>query len=279
MRTYLKLLNFELKRLVLPLAILMGITIVLQLYNAYSAGNRAVDYAHQMMKKEQLTSMKQYAEAHGYFSYANTFNNLSWLILSIFICVAFVGFYFVFIWYRDSLGRHPFMSRLLTLPSSRGCLYWAKLTAPLLVMLALLTLQQLLIPLGDAIYRSIVPSDAREDVPLQLLMTINPVLNIILTPRLIDFLLYYGTGITAVIVLYTGILLERSYRLYGVITGLIYAAVAIFMLIIPFIILQSDYRYWLMDNELTVFYFAVLALVSGVSIWFSHYLLARKISL
>jgi hypothetical protein len=278
MMTYWKLLNFELRRLALPLAILSVITIALQVYNAYSEGSRAVDYAHQIMKKEHLTTMEQYAKAHGYFSYSNSFDELSWLILSIFICAAFIGFYFVFIWYRDCIGRHPFMTRLLMLPASRRNLYWAKLTAPLLVMLALLALQQLLLLLGDAVYRSIVPMEARVDVPLQLLILVNPVLNILLSPSSIDLLLNYVTGITIVIVLYTGILLERSYRWYGILAGLGYAAAALFIIIIPFIIQGSDYRYWMTGTKLTVLYFTLLAVVSSISVWYSQYLLAKKIT-
>ncbi|PWV89401.1 hypothetical protein DFQ01_14627 [Paenibacillus cellulosilyticus] len=277
--TYWKLLNFELRRLALPLGILAVITTALQVYNAYSQANKSIDYAHRIMKKEHLSTMEQYANEHGYFSYSKSFDELNWLILSIFICAAFIGFYFVFIWYRDSVGRHPFMTRLLMLPASRRNLYWAKLTAPLLVMIALLALQQLLLPVGDSIYRSIVPSEVREDVPLQMLILINPALNILLSPSIVDLLLYYGTGITAVIVLYTGILLERSYRWYGILVGLVYAAVAIFVVMIPLIILQSDYRYTMMDSQLTVFYFILLAAVSGISVWYSQYLLAKKFTI
>ncbi|MBD3918024.1 hypothetical protein H8B09_04600 [Paenibacillus sp. PR3] len=277
--TYWRLLNFELKRLALPLGILVVITTILQLYNAYSTANKEMDYAHRLMKVEHLSTMEQYVQAHGYFSYSSSFDELSWLILSIFICAAFIGFYFVFIWYRDSLGRHPFMTRLLMLPASRRNLYWAKLTAPLLVMLSLLALQQLLLPIGDSIYQSIVPSEAREDVPLQMLILINPVLNILLSPNIVALLLYYGTGITAVIILYTGILLERSYRWSGILAGLIYAAAAIFVIVIPLIILQSNYRYLMMETQLTIFYFVLLAAVSSISVWFSQYLLAKKFTI
>jgi hypothetical protein len=145
-------------------------------------------------------------------------------------------------------------------------------------MLALLALQQLLLLLGDAVYRSIVPMEARVDVPLQLLILVNPVLNILLSPSSIDLLLNYVTGITIVIVLYTGILLERSYRWYGILAGLGYAAAALFIIIIPFIIQGSDYRYWMTGTKLTVLYFTLLAVVSSISVWYSQYLLAKKIT-
>jgi hypothetical protein len=279
MTTYWKLLSFELRRLLLPFCILVVFTTVIQLYNAYSKAHKAVDYANKIMKKERLTTMEQYANAHGYFSYSDSFNQLNWIIFSIFICAAFVGFYFVMIWYRDTLGRHPFMTRLLMLPSSRNNLYWAKLTAPLLIMFSLLALQQILVPIGDSIYSSIVPSEARQDVPLEFLIGLNPVLNILLSNSYIDFLFYYGTGITAVIVLFTVILLERSYRLYGLLAGLAYAAAAILLIAIPLFLLQSDLRYSLTEIQLTIMYFVIIALISGVSAWFGQHLLAKKISI
>ncbi|GMK40155.1 hypothetical protein PCCS19_32100 [Paenibacillus sp. CCS19] len=279
MTTYWKLLSFELRRLLLPFCILVVFTTVMQLYNAYSKAHKAVDYANKIMKKEHLSTMEQYAAAHGYFSYSDVFNQMNWIVFSIFICAAFVGFYFVIIWYRDTIGRHPFMTRLLMLPASRNNLYWAKLTAPLLIMFSLLALQQLLVPIGDSIYSSIVPSEAREDVPLEMLIGINPVLNILLSNSHLDFLLYYGTGITMVIVVFTVILLERSYRLYGLLAGIAYAAVSILLIIIPLILLQSDLRYSMSEVQVTSMYFGLLFVVSGVSVWFGQHLLAKKISI
>src|SRR5699024_2551778 len=57
------------------------------------------------------------------------------------IGVAALLFYMFFIWYRDWFARNAFIYRLLTLPTSRMNVYFAKLTTIILTVIGLVAYQ------------------------------------------------------------------------------------------------------------------------------------------
>ena len=72
-------------------------------------------------------------------------------------------------------------------------------------------------------------------VPISLLMKLPSVhdLNVFFPQTFIEFVLYYGGGMTAVFIVFTAILFERSFRIKGIIYGILYCAVSVVYLFCP----------------------------------------------
>ena len=85
-------------------------------------------------------SMSEYIEQFG-ISLLIHFVNSEWFVMPIVLCIAMLMIYVFFIWYRDWFGKNTFIYRLLMLPTERINIYFAKLTAIMLLVLGLITLQ------------------------------------------------------------------------------------------------------------------------------------------
>lgn len=222
MKNYLKLVNFEISRFFKLYLILIGLTIVCQLIGVIRVSKGYMDLAKKAMDKNQL-SVSQFIEQYGAFSFQR-FVYSEWFLLSIYIGIAMLMIYVFIIWYRDWLGKSSFIYRLLMLPTERITIYFAKLTAIMLLLFGLITLQLLLVRIEIQIVNSIVPADFRT----YSYGFSNMDIFVLLYPNTFtEFLLIYGIGLIFVAVLFTAILFERSYRLRGIFFAIVYGVLSL----------------------------------------------------
>ncbi|AJY77722.1 hypothetical protein VN24_13890 [Paenibacillus beijingensis] len=207
------------------------------------------------------------------------FNTQFWFIIPILICIAALALYVFLIWYRDWIGRSTFVYRLLMLPTERRNIYLAKLTAILVFVFGLLAFQLLLLQLETLIFNMIVPADMREASPFADAISANQALPVLLPHNLAQFLMGYGLGVIAVLIVFTAILIERSYRRIGILYAILYMVACVAAFLMPLLTLgfESPFAY-LYPGEIFVIELAVCAIIAAVSIWLGFRLIAKKIT-
>ncbi|MGE8037990.1 hypothetical protein [Lysinibacillus sp. NPDC093692] len=270
MKNYLKLLNFEVNRFFKLYLTLIGLIIVSQFIGAIVVSKGYMNGVDQVMYKNQL-SMSQYTQEYGLFSF-NQFVGSEWFLLPIFFSIAILMIYVFFIWYRDWFGKNTFIYRLLMLPTERITIYFSKLTTIMLLVLGLVALQIVLISIEMQIVNSIIPTDLQshfsfnDDYSLERLYP----------NTLTEFILIYGVGLIFVAVLFTAILIERSYGLKGIFIAIVYGMLSFGVFIAPLLLnrLLNGYFYSL-EVFLMELVMSVIVLVSAI--WIANHLLKYKI--
>ncbi|MCZ8523932.1 MULTISPECIES: hypothetical protein [Paenibacillus] len=206
-----------------------------------------------------------------------TFSTNPLFLAPVALCAAALILYVFLIWYRDWFGRHTFIYRLLLLPSSRMNVYWAKLSAIFLFVLGLIALQLATLPLHLYTFQAIVPEEYRTAADVAAVIRKND-LFILLIPRYAsDYIFFYGLGLAGLIVAFTVILLERSYRIRGLIAGILYILCVVFLLVTPSVI-HEVYPYFFYFDELNWMTCVIGLLIVCGSLWLSSYLIRRKIT-
>jgi len=273
MKRFLKLLNFEVNRFFKLYLTLIGLIIVSQFIGAIVVSKGYMNSADQVMYKNQL-SMSQYIKEYGLFSF-DRFVWSEWFLLPIFFSIAMLMIYVFFIWYRDWFGKNTFIYRLLMLPTERITIYFSKLTTIMLLVLGLVTLQILLIPIEKQIVNSIIPTDLQsqfsfyDNYSFEMWYWLYP-------NTLTEFILIYGVGLIFVAVLFTAILIERSYGLKGIFFAIIYGVFSFGVFIAPLLLngFSSGYFYSL-EVFLMELVISIIVLVSAI--WIANHLLKYKI--
>lgn len=273
MKNYLKLLNFEVNRFFKLYLTLIGLIIVSQFIGAIVVSKGYMNGANQVMYKNQL-SMSQYIEEYGVFSF-HQFVSSEWFLLPIFFSIAMLMIYVFFIWYRDWFGKNTFIYRLLMLPTERITIYFSKLTTIMFFVLGLVALQIVLISIEIQIVNHIIPTDLQSHFSiydfdsLQMLEWLYP-------NTLTEFFLIYGVGLIFVAVLFTAILIERSYGLKGIFIAIVYGILSFGVFIAPLLVnrLLKGYFYTL-EVFLMELLISIIVLVSAI--WIANHLLKYKI--
>ncbi|MGY4796228.1 hypothetical protein ACVNNN_14605 [Lysinibacillus fusiformis] len=273
MKNYLKLVNFEVNRFFKLYLILIGLTILSQLIGAWIISQTYMKNAKQMMAEKQL-SMNQYKEQYGTFSF-DQFTDSEWFLLPIFLCIAMLMIYVFFIWYRDWFGKNTFIYRLLMLPTERMVIYFAKLTTIMLLVLGLIALQILLILMEKQIVNSMIPIDFQSNFSIYSSSTLN-MWRWLYPTTFTEFILVYAVGLLFVAVIFTAILIERSYGLKGIFGAIFYGLLSLVVFYAPifFVNFYTNYFY-----PLEIFLMVVVAsmIVLGSAIWIANHLLKYKI--
>ncbi|WP_428910861.1 hypothetical protein [Niallia sp. Krafla_26] len=275
MNRYLKLVHFEMNRFFKIYLVLIGITFLFQMIAVFTTSRRYLDQANELIYKESMP-MKEFLEQHGTFSLFDATNSL-WFGGPIALCIAALLFYVFFIWYRDWLGKNTFIYRLLMLPTDRMNVYLSKLTTILLYVFGLVALQILLLLMEGQVLKWIVPNEFRSDSSVFEIISSNVILSLIIPRSFFEFVLIYGIGITAVLTVFTAILFERSFRLKGLIYGIIYCALAFFIFLIPLLVDAFILRYYFYPIELFVMEVILVLLLITVALWLGNYLIKNKI--
>lgn len=273
MKHFLKLLNFEFNRFFKMYLVLIGLTIVLQLAGSIYEGFQYVDMAREMMQGNMLT-MAEYASEYGPMSIYH-FIKTGWFLGPVAIAVVSLLIYSLFIWYRDWYGKNTFAYRLLMLPVSRMSIFFAKVLTIFLCVLGLVALQYVLLHLEHMILARIVPGPLFMELPIAALLTYD-FLVILYPPTFFEFLIYYGAGLLFLIVNSTMILLERSYRLKGIILVVIYGAVSFIILLAPLLINDKLGGYFF-PFEIFLIELGIALMIGIGSIVLSRLLLNHKV--
>ncbi|PJO44805.1 hypothetical protein CWD94_04735 [Lysinibacillus xylanilyticus] len=273
MKNFFKLLNFEVNRFFKLYLTLIGLIIVSQFIGAIIVSKRYMNGADQVMYKNQL-SMSQYTEEYGIFSF-DQFVGSEWFMLPIFFSIAVLTIYVFFIWYRDWFGKNTFIYRLLMLPTERITIYFSKLMTIMLLVLGLVTLQILLFPIEIQIINSNIPTDLQSHFSIYDFDSLE-MLDWVYPNTLTEFSLIYGVGLTFVAVLFTAVLIERSYGLKGIFIAIVYGMLSFGVFITPLLVnrLLNGYFYTL-EVFLMELVISIIVLVSAI--WIANYLLKYKI--
>lgn len=277
LKHFIRLVNFEFERMH---KFLLGIMIILVLSNlaGYIVGPlNYVNKANETMKLESLNT-EQYIEAYGSFSLENLTKSL-WILGPIALGIIGFLFYAIFIWYREWLGKNTFIYRLLMLPVPRMHIYFSKLLMIFLGIFSLLSLQILSLWVGSFIVSSLTPAEFLDVLTVSEVIAFSYVFQLIL-PSVFEVLLgVYAIGFIAILVLFTIVLLERSYHVKGIILGILYAIVSLGLIISPNLIpLIAKNNYILFNSEILMLIGLFSFIVGLVSILISRYLLKNKIT-
>ena len=276
MNNYIKLVNFEINRIAKLFAVLLGITFVTQMVGVIVESRKYVNRANEKIFEEMM-SKAQFLESFGQMSFLQIARSL-WFMAPIALCAAGLAFYIFLIWYRDWIGKNTFVYRLLMLPTTRLNIFYAKITTILMMTLGLVAFQLILLPIEMSVMTAIVPDEFRNDMGVKELVTSMPELNIIIASSIVEFFLYYGAGLLAVAILFTAIILERSFRWKGIAAGLMYSALAIAVLILPILLHEFVLNGFFYPIELLILEIVMGLIVLAASIRFSGFLLMKKIN-
>lgn len=271
-----KLLNFELNRFMRIYLVLISITIVSQFIGVFAASKSYLNLAHDVIQK-QGTPVADFLEMFGMFSMNKVTQTMLFAGPIILAAVALI-FYMFLIWYRDWFSKNTFVYRLLMLPTSRLNVFLAKATAIMVMVFGLVAVQLILLPLEGALSRSLVPIEFRTDLSVMETVKGFEMLAVLIPQTFTDFILNYGIGFMVMIVLFTVILFERSFRIKGIIMGVIYGVSTVVIFISP-VLLQNFFDGRLL-HPIEVFILLVITgmLVITGSILMSRFLLKNKVT-
>lgn len=275
MTRFLKLVNFELGRFMKIYLALIGITIISQIAGVIIKSNSYISRANEAIY-EDLVPKEEFFATEGLMSVLQVTRSL-WFMGPIALCIAALIFYIFFIWYRDWFGKNTFIYRLLMLPTARIQIFLSKGVSILLMVFGFVAIQLILLPIESVILKWIVPLDYRIDMTAGEIIQ-NSYLQTLIPSTFIEFVLYYGAGIMAVFIIFTAILFERSFRLKGVLLGAIFVGLVVLVFFSPILIMEIMQTYYLYPIEIFILEIILGLVVIGASIWTSHFLLKKKIT-
>jgi len=276
MKNFLKLLNFEFNRSAKLFAVLLGITLVIQVVGVIVLSNKYLSMANEKMY-EEFMSKADFLSTFGQMSFLSVAGSI-WFVGPIALCVAGVGFYIFIIWYRDWFGKNTFIYRLLMLPTTRLNIFYAKITNILLLTFGFVAFQLILIPLEATVLKWMVPKEFRLDLSVKEIISGMPGLSVFMPTSIFGVIVYYGAGFMVVSILFTAILMERSYKWKGIFAGIIYSLIAVAVFISPLLLQDFILNDFFYPMELFVLEIVMGIIVLAVSIWMSGFLLKKKIT-
>ena len=277
LHTLLKLTNFELERLSKFLFTLMGLTLLINLVGYIYTPMQYMGQINEYIAENSATP-QQALEWFGAFSFNDVTNTL-WIGAPIAIGVSGLLFYSVFIWYREWFGKNTFAYRLLMLPVSRMTLYFSKLITLFIGIFTLISTQMISLFIGYPIVSAIIESAYSAELGLMEAVQMNFLFFYLFPLDLGYFLIINGIGLILLLVLFTVILMERSFAVKGILLGIGYAicslAVVLFPLFLPDL-LKNNYIFY--ASELMIIEALLITTVGAVSLALSRHLINKKIT-
>ena len=276
MMRYTKLVNFEINRFSKIYFSLLLITILSQFAGVIIKVQGFLNNTEQTMLEEKLTEAA-YLKTFGGIDF-NLVSGSLWFIGPIALCAVALIFYIFLIWYRDWFGKNTFIYRLLMLPTARLSLYLSKATAIFLMVLGLIALQLIILPMENALFNSIVPEAfLSTEMSTMSIIQSKPILGLIIPDSFTQFLISYGIGLMIMVVLFTAIMLERSYRIKGIVLGIVYCVLTGALFISP-VLLDKSNGISLYPSEIFGSLIALGIVITAVSIWFGSWLLNKRVT-
>lgn len=268
MNRYLKLVHLEVHRFRYAIFSLMFLTATIQMIGqVYTTRLRVAGRREAALLGDHPRN----------FSFADIIGDSQFLFtIPILISIIVLGLYIFGIWYRDWTGRDKFAYRLFTLPAARRHVYMAKATAIFIFVLVMVSFQLLLLLLERQLFDWMVPSEYRMPSLLAEAVASNLVfVQYLLPPDGLMFAVYYGTGILAVFVIFTAILLERSYHLAGMIYAILYVASC--AAVIGFAFSLHPYVYFY-PREIIIIRLCIYIVVMSLTLTLGFRLVSKKIT-
>lgn len=276
MKNYWKLTNFEFERFAKGYGVLLILTILSQITAVFLTARKYMDATKELVFVQRMSEADALEEL-GSLSMMNI-TRTSLFNAPIALCIAGLLLYCVFIWYRDWLGKNTFIYRLLMLPTNRISLFLSKLSVIMMAVCGLVGTQILLLLFESQLLKWLVPTTYRIDMTLFEITDFSQLLSMLIPGSFTQFLIHYGIGLLAVIVLFTGILMERSFRFKGLAMGMIYGFASFFLLFLPMFLEVRAQRELFYPSEMFLLILGIGFVLAGISIALSHYLLQKKVT-
>lgn len=276
MKNFVQLLNFEFNRIFkLFVTFIIGIAVIQTTGVVLSAVIHLIKIKGQLnigtTEAELIVDMEAFNLTYSLYEI--------WYAGPIIIAVVLIILYAILIWYRDWLGKNTFIYRLLMLPTSRLNLFMAKLVTIKLALLSVAAVQYLLLILHANVVKWIIPAVYRQDLNVAVITMNSEYLRLLFPSSITGFLTVYGVILLAIISLFLIVLLERSFRVMGIVVGITYGVVATIILSLPAIIqymaFEGDYLY---PGEAFAVQAVIYAIIVGVSLMFARFLLKNKVT-
>jgi hypothetical protein len=256
---------------------LMGLTLLLNLVGYIYTPMQHMGKINEYITQNSATT-QQALDTFGRFSFYDVTQTL-WIAGPIAIGVSGLLFYAVFIWYREWFGKNTFAYRLLMLPVSRMTLYFSKLITVFIGIFTLIATQMLSLFIGHPIVSAIIESAYAAEIGLMESLRMNFLFIYLFPLEPGYFLVINGIGMILLLVLFTVILMERSFAFKGILLGIGYAvcslAIVLFPLSLPDLLKNN---YILYDSELMIIEIILITLVGAVSLMLSRHLINKKIT-
>lgn len=221
MMKFIRLLNFEFERLSKFFYALLGILLTSQVIGSLIEARSYMTDVNERLYGLQHRPERILMELNGPYSVMR-FHNTLWVLGPLALCVIGLLIYAFFIWYREWFAKHTFAYRLFMLPINRMNIYFSKIVVLLVAIFTLFVIQILLIGLTHVISSALVAEEFYQVLSLGEIIESNFFLLLLLPTTLTQFFLTYGIGIAALMVIYTSILIERTYGVKGFILGILY---------------------------------------------------------
>lgn len=269
MSHYFKLLALEVRRFRFVLAGMMLYTMIVE---GLALAQQINSYNNRFGLKKMLSD--DGSEPPGLSFTVAIVNTQRGFALAIVFPLAVLLAYVLLVWYRDWFGRHPFIYRQLMVPGGRTPLYFAKLTAVLLFVFWMIAWQLLLMVGMRLEYVLLAPEWMKEPIVFTDAMYASRVFQLLLPIDISGFLINYGCGILFVLLVFAGILFERSYRIRGLLIGILYLTLNVGL----FIYSTNAFAGILYPNEQLAVWLTIFGLEVAAAIWISLKLINRNVS-
>ena len=276
MKNFIKLVRFEFNRVAPIYGGLAVLTLLIQIVGVFVATNRYLSSVSDLKQMGVLNDSAITSDIGkmGMMRYINTL----WFLGPISFCTAALLIYSLFIWYRDWFGKNTFIYRLLMLPTQRLNILLSKVITIFLMVLGLVAFQILLLHIESNLFQLLLPKAYFTYSNVNQIVRGSYYLSIFYPASGIVFFSRYSQGLLGLLVVSTVILLERSYKIKGMVMGGCYAVLVLFLFAIPYLLQIVDSPYYLFASEIFWISLALTVVISAVSIWISHYLLNKKVT-
>ncbi|GEK91284.1 hypothetical protein [Alkalibacterium kapii] len=273
----LKLTSFELDRLSKFLFTLMGLTLVINLAGYIYTPMRHMNKINQFMTENSATA-EEALQTFGRFSFYNALNSF-WIVGPIVIGITGMLFYSVFIWYREWFGKNTFAYRLLMLPVSRMTLFFSKFIVIFIGIFTLISIQMVSLFVGYPIVSAIISDTYASGLSLMEAIHAHPLFLFLFPLQPSYFMVIITAGAVMLLVLFTIILIERSFSVRGIFIGIGYAALSLAIVLFPLFLpnlLKNNYLFY--SSELLIIELILMTVVGICSLFVSRYLINNKIT-
>lgn len=278
LKAFIKLTSFELDRFSKFLVTLMSVTVIANIAGFIIIPMSYINDINKYMVEESA-SVQVAIEDFSHFSLSQVINSV-WVMGPIALGIISLVLYSFFIWYREWFGKNTFAYRLLMLPIPRMSIYFSKLVVIFIGIFSLVSIQIVSLYIGYLIGTAIMPSEYTIAVTFIEMLYSQDVFYSVLPLQGGLFFLYIGLGLVGIIVLYTLILLERSFAIKGMVIGVIYGIISVSVAVFPLLFREIFNNYFILyDSELALLVAGILILISSLSILISRYLINHKITI
>lgn len=276
MKNFIKLVRFEFNRVAPVYGVLAILTLLIQIVGVFVTTNGYLNSVNELKQMGTIDDSMITSDigTMGMMRYTSTL----WFLGPITFCAAALLIYSLFIWYRDWFGKNTFVYRLLMLPTQRLNILFSKVTTVFLMVIGLVAFQLILLHIESNLFQMLIPKAYFSYANINQIIRGSYYLSIFYPASGILFFSRYIQGLLGLLVVSTAILLERSYKIKGMVMGGCYAALILLLFAVPYLLQVFNSSYYLFSSEIFWISIGLTVIISIVSILISHHLLNKKVT-